>query len=125
MTSEHAQGGQGDFGMNVKGGNRYGMDSSGDGIVTADELQVHYDHLKAAEAERVAADAAIANRLKAVQDKMDAASEAAFLNNKERGTHMDKVRDLGRCRKPLTHQREGIYAHARARGSRSRSGQPA
>ena len=34
MTSEHAQGGQGDFGMNVKGGNRYGMDSSGDGIVT-------------------------------------------------------------------------------------------
>ena len=70
---EHAKGTQGDFGMNQKGTGVYGMDASGDGIVTADELKTHYDALAVADAKHKAATeandaAAIVNDVIAVSE---------------------------------------------------------
>ena len=81
---------QGDFGINQKG-TEYGIDD-GDGVITAEELQAHYDKLAAAEKVRAAADAQNQARLQATWDKMDSISEASRLPPKDRGTHMSEVR---------------------------------
>jgi nitrate/TMAO reductase-like tetraheme cytochrome c subunit len=80
---------QGDFGINQKG-TEYGIDD-GDGIITAEELQAHYDKLAAAEKKRAAEDAVNQARLQATWDKMDQTSEASRMEPKDRGTHMNQV----------------------------------
>jgi hypothetical protein len=88
---EHAKGTQGDFGMNQKGTGVYGMDASGDGIVTADELKTHYDALAVADAKHKAATEANDAYLAKVQADMEQAAAAARVGPKDRGTHMSAV----------------------------------